>query len=42
MKNALTVIAVVILLIASALFDFHVWRLQHPGAPTWTYFVQSK
>ena len=21
-------------------FDYYVWRLQHPTAPTWTYFFK--
>lgn len=23
-------------------FDYYVWRLKHPDAPTWTYFVGGK
>ena len=21
-------------------FDYYVWRLKHPTAPTWTYFIK--
>jgi len=22
-------------------FDFYVWRLKHPQAPTWTFFIKE-
>lgn len=37
----------IIVLILSAIiyvayrFNFYVWRLKHPSAPTWTYFINK-
>lgn len=30
------------IIVCACKFNFHVWRLQHPDAPTWTYFFQKK
>jgi hypothetical protein len=39
MKEFLFVMATAVLIVAGAWFDFHVWRLEHPTAPVWCYFV---
>lgn len=37
------IISLIILLLGGCGYiNFKIWRLQHPNAPTWTYFLKGK
>lgn len=36
---ALGIVVAVALMLGLIRFEFYVWRLQHPQAPTWTFFA---
>lgn len=40
-RNVLLVLLVLVLVVGLCLFHYKVWRLKHPTAPTWTYFVSE-
>jgi hypothetical protein len=40
-RTEIIILAIVVLIVACVGFDFYVWRLQHPQAPTWTFFFKG-
>lgn len=41
MKAFICVVGTAVLIVAGYWFNFHVWRLEHPTAPVWCYFVDG-
>ena len=37
--NVFIIVLILIAIILAYRFNFYVWRLKHPSAPTWTYFI---